>query len=101
MFYYEANFQMDEVIYELYYGEPRIRYFRLDDKIRLDLYVRNGLRIPEGLYNEHYYIETGSHAFRIEHYCKYELIDEVEQIYYNKRTSDRVKVKPTTTKDEV
>ena len=94
LFYYEANFQMDWVLYELYYGEPQIQYFRLDDdKIRLDLYVRNGLRIPPGLYNEYYYIETGSHAFRIQHYCKYELIDEVNEIYYNTNTNDKITLK--------
>jgi hypothetical protein len=96
-FYLEANFQMDDILHELYYDSPRIMYLKLDndDKIRLDLYVRFGLQIParpkskDSLYHATYHIETGSHAFRIQHYCRYELVNEIKQIYYNKQTNDR------------
>jgi len=104
IFYGEANFQMDDILYELYYSSPRIMYFRLDDedKIRLDLYVRFGLQIParphskDSFYHASYHIETGSHAFRIQHYCRYELVNETEQIYYNEHTNDRFKANSTT-----
>lgn len=98
IFYIEANFQIDDIIHELYYDSPKVMYLRLDndDKIRLDLYVRFGLKIPArpnskgSLYHANYHVETGSHAFRIQHYCRYELVDEAKQIYYNKQTDDRI-----------
>jgi hypothetical protein len=102
IFYIEANFHMDNIIHELYYDSPKVMYLGLDndDKIRLDLYIRFGLKIPakpnskDSVYHATYHIETGSHAFRIEHYCRYELVDEVEQIYYNKHTNDRLRKQP-------
>ena len=58
--------------------------------MRLGLYARFGLQIPPNVPkgNEFYHIETGSHAMRIRHYCRYELIDKEKHLYYNSHTMD-------------
>jgi hypothetical protein len=98
LFWYSKNvYVTDEILYELYYCKPNIEYFNLDedDLMRLGLYTRFGLEIPEDLKGvpEYYSEGTGWHALRIMHYSRYELVDKTKRLYYNKHTSDIIQVR--------
>jgi hypothetical protein len=98
LFWYDKTFYiMDQILYDLYYCKPNIEYFNLDedDRMRIGLYTRFGLEIPEDLKGvpEYYSEGTGGHAIRIKHYCKYVLIDETKRLYYNEHTSDIIQVR--------